>query len=89
VVIIDPIWEMMILSVINRLVDVVVKFNAIVKIRKYKELHEGHHFISMTMEMHMGMIWIVSSGSVFVFFMIDNRKIIYPYFFAFNFSKKY
>jgi hypothetical protein len=30
----------------------VVKFSGIVKICKYRELHEGHHFISMVMEMH-------------------------------------
>jgi hypothetical protein len=29
-----------------------VKLNAIVKIRKYKDIHEGHHFILMAMEMH-------------------------------------
>jgi hypothetical protein len=72
VVVIDLIWEMMILSVINQFVGAVVKFNTIVKIRKYKELHERHHFISMTMEMHMGVIWIVSLGSVLLFFTIDN-----------------
>jgi hypothetical protein len=26
--------------------------NAIVKIRKYKRFHEGHHFILMAMEVH-------------------------------------
>jgi hypothetical protein len=29
-----------------------LRINAIVKIRKYKELHEGHHFILMAMEVH-------------------------------------
>jgi hypothetical protein len=29
-----------------------VKFSGIVKIRKYKRFHEGHHFISMAMEVH-------------------------------------
>jgi len=29
-----------------------VKFNTIVKIHKYKGLHEGHHFISMAMVAH-------------------------------------
>jgi hypothetical protein len=27
-------------------------FNALVKIRKYKRLHERHYFISMAMEVH-------------------------------------
>jgi hypothetical protein len=29
-----------------------VKFSAIAKIRKYRGLHEGHHFILMVMEVH-------------------------------------
>jgi hypothetical protein len=29
-----------------------VKLNTIVKIHKYKGLHEGHHFIPMAMEVH-------------------------------------
>jgi hypothetical protein len=29
-----------------------VKLSAIVKIFKYRGLHEGHHFISMVMEVH-------------------------------------
>ncbi len=29
-----------------------MKFNVIVKIRKYREFKEGHHFISMPMKMH-------------------------------------
>jgi len=29
-----------------------VEFNAIIKIRKYGGLHEGHHFIPMAMEVH-------------------------------------
>ncbi len=36
--------------------------------------------------MHLGMKWIVSFGSAFVFSTIDNQEIIYPYIFAFNFS---
>jgi len=39
-------------SVISRPTNVAVKFNAIVKINKYKELHERHHFILMAMEVH-------------------------------------
>jgi hypothetical protein len=36
--------------------------------------------------MHPNVIWIVSSGNVLIFFMIENRKVIYPSLFAFNFS---
>jgi hypothetical protein len=44
--------ETMALSVINQLVVVIAKFNAIVKIHKYRGFHEGHHFILMAMEVH-------------------------------------
>jgi hypothetical protein len=37
-------------NVISWLVNVVVKLSVIVKICKYKKFHEGHHFISMTIE---------------------------------------
>ncbi len=64
-----------------------MKLNAIVKIRKYKGLHEGHHFILMPMEvMHLGVMWIVSSRSVLVFSTINDREIIYRCLFAFSFS---
>jgi hypothetical protein len=43
---------MMAMSVISQPVGVVAKPNAIVKIRKYKRIHEGHHFIPMAMEVH-------------------------------------
>jgi len=75
----------MVLSVISHPTCVVAKFNAIVKIYRYKGLHEGHHFIPEVLT-HLGMIWIVSSRSVVVFSMIVDREVIYPYFFAFNFS---
>jgi hypothetical protein len=55
-VVIDPTWETVASNVISQQVCAVVKFNAIVKIRKYKGLHEGHHFISMAMEVH-GIRW--------------------------------
>jgi len=29
-----------------------MEFSSITKIRKYKRLHEGHHFILMVMEVH-------------------------------------
>jgi len=40
------------LSVISQPTCAIVELNAIVKIYKYKGLHEGHHFILMAMEVH-------------------------------------
>jgi hypothetical protein len=42
----------MVSNVISQLAGVVAKLSAIVKIRKYKNFHEGHHFILVVMEMH-------------------------------------
>jgi hypothetical protein len=53
VMIIDPTWETMIMNVISRATSVVVELNAIVKIRKYRRLHEEHHFIPMAMDVHI------------------------------------
>jgi hypothetical protein len=39
-------------NVINQPTCVVVKLNTIAKIRKYKGLHEGQHFIPMAMKVH-------------------------------------
>jgi hypothetical protein len=52
VVVIDTTWETMAMSVINRLACVATKLNTIVKIRKYRGFHKGHHFILMAMEVH-------------------------------------
>ncbi len=35
---------------------------------------------------HLSVIWIVSLGNVPICFTINDQKLIYPYFFAFNFS---
>ncbi len=42
----------MALNVINRLIGVAVELSAIVNICNYRGLHEGHHFISMAMDVH-------------------------------------
>jgi hypothetical protein len=47
---IDPMGEIMVSNVISRLVNVVAKCNAIIKICKYRRLHEKHHFVPMPME---------------------------------------
>ncbi len=39
-------------NVIIRLVGATTKLSTIAKIRKYKKLHERHHFIIMAMEVH-------------------------------------
>jgi hypothetical protein len=37
---------------VSKLVDAIITFKTIVKIHKYKGLHERHHFILMAMEVH-------------------------------------
>jgi hypothetical protein len=41
-----------VLNVISQPTSATTKFNAIAKIHIYRGLHEGHHFILMTMEVH-------------------------------------
>jgi hypothetical protein len=52
VVVIDPVWKIVALNVINWLTGATMEINAIVKICKYRGFHEGHHFIPMAMEVH-------------------------------------
>jgi hypothetical protein len=52
VVVRDSMRETVALNVISQPIGVVVKLSAIAKICKYRRLHEGHHFISMAMEVH-------------------------------------
>jgi hypothetical protein len=52
VVVIDPIKKIMVTNVISWLASVGIELNTVVKINKYREFHEGHHFISMAMELH-------------------------------------
>jgi hypothetical protein len=40
------------LNVINQPTNPDAKFKTIIKIRKYKGFHEGHHFILMALELH-------------------------------------
>jgi hypothetical protein len=51
-VVTNPTQETMAMNVINQLACAIAKLNAITKICKYKGIHEGHHFISMAMEVH-------------------------------------
>jgi len=89
VVVTDSTQEMVVTSVINQVIGVVVKLNTIVKICKYRRFHEGHHLIpmvAMRCMAHPGMMLIISLGNVFVFSMINNRKVIYPFFLHSNFQ---
>jgi len=52
VVVINPTQKIVTMSVISQPTDAIAKLNTIVKIRKYRGLHEGHHFILMVMEVH-------------------------------------
>jgi hypothetical protein len=52
VVVINSTWETVVTSVICRPIGATAKFSVIVNIRKYRRLHEGHHFISTAMEVH-------------------------------------
>jgi hypothetical protein len=56
VVVIHPTRETVVSNVINQLTTyVVVELSAITKIRTYRRLREGHHFISMAMEVHVAL----------------------------------
>jgi antirestriction protein len=52
VVVINSMQEMVASNVINWPIGAIVELSAIDKIRKYRGFHEGHHFISMAMEVH-------------------------------------
>jgi hypothetical protein len=48
----EPTQNTVALNVNNRPIGAVVEFSTILKIRKYRGLHERHHFILMAMEVH-------------------------------------
>jgi hypothetical protein len=52
VVVIDLTWEIVASNVISRSTGATAKLSVIVKICKYRRLHERHNFISMAMEVH-------------------------------------
>jgi hypothetical protein len=87
VVVIDLMWEIVTSSVISWSTNVVMEFNAIIKIRKYKGFMRGTTLFQWPWRCitPLGMIWIVSLRSVPIFFMIDNQEVIYPCFYTFNF----
>jgi hypothetical protein len=89
VMVTDLTQEMVGMNVKNWPTSVIIKHNVIAMICKYKGFHEGHHFISMGMEVHdiperdMDCVLL---GSVFIFSIIDDWEVIYPCLFAFSFS---
>jgi hypothetical protein len=74
VVVIDLMWEMVAFSVISQPIGVVVEFNAIAKIHKYKGFMKGTILFQWPWRCttHPHMIWIVSLGSVLIFCIINN-----------------
>jgi hypothetical protein len=72
-------------NVISQLASATMKLN-IVKISKYRRLHEGHHFIQMTMEVHNTLRHDIDHfiKEFARLFHIDNWEIIYPCIFTFN-----
>jgi hypothetical protein len=52
VVVIDLTRETVVSNFISRSASATMELNTIVKIQKYKRLHEGHHFIPMAIEVH-------------------------------------
>jgi len=50
VVVINPTWETMALSVINRPVGATMELSTIAKIHKYRGLHEGHDTLGHDMD---------------------------------------
>ncbi len=52
VVVTNPMWETVVVSVISRPTSAMVELNATVNICKYRGFHERHHFIPMAMEVH-------------------------------------
>jgi hypothetical protein len=79
---------MMATSVISQPTSAIVEFNTIAKIRKYKEIHEGHHFILIAMEVHNAPKCDMDCfiRDMLVFSTIDDQEVVYPCIFAFNFS---
>jgi hypothetical protein len=46
----DPRWEIVASNVINQPSSVDMELSAVIKIHKYRRLHEGHHFIPLALK---------------------------------------
>jgi hypothetical protein len=91
VVVTDLMLEMVASSVITWPASAIVEFNTITKIHKYRELHEGHHFIPMAMEVHDApkhdMDHFIREHAR-LFSTINDQEIIYPCFFCIQFCRQ-
>ncbi len=72
VMVADLTWETMAMNVISQPKGAIAELSAIVKICKYRGLHDKHQFILMAMEVHLDVIWIVSSRNVLIFSTIND-----------------
>jgi hypothetical protein len=77
----------MAMNVINQPIGATVKFNVIVKSTNMEGFVRGTILFQWPWRCteHPNMIWIISLRSVPIFSTIDNRKVIYSFFFTFNF----
>jgi hypothetical protein len=75
------------LNAISSLIGATFKLSAITMIYKYRGFMRGITLFRWPWRCttHSNVIWIFSSGKILVFSMIDNREIIYPCIFTFNF----
>jgi hypothetical protein len=80
-------WEIVVLNVISRPTCAIAELSNIAKIRKYKGLHEGHHFILMALEvgdaLEHDMDCFIKEFACFS--TADDWEVIYPCLFPFNF----
>ncbi len=80
--------EMVVSNVINRSTSVASNLSAIVKTASIEGFMRCTTLFQWPWRctMHLGVIWIVSFGSVPLLSIIDDWEVIYPRLFAFNFS---
>jgi hypothetical protein len=79
--------ETIVTSVISPSIGVVTKLSTIAKICKYNRFHEGTILFRWPWKCtaHLGMIWIISSGNVLIYSMINDWEVIYFFLYVFSF----
>ncbi len=87
VVVIDPTQETVASSVINWLAVQLWNLMSLLESANIESFKRGTILFQWPWRYttHSSMIWIVSLGNVLIFFTINDRKVIYPFFFTFNF----
>jgi hypothetical protein len=87
VVVTNLTWETIVTSVISPSIGVITKLSTIAKFCKYERFHEGTILFRWPWRCttQEGVIWIISSGNVLVFCMINDWEVIYLCLFAFSF----